>query len=135
MSSSPRRRPLAAFGPNEWLVDELYQQYLKDKNSVDPAWWDFFEDYQPGEARANGNGHGDRAPSHARPPAPAPAQPRRDAGPARPLSPPRRPPRRAARRRAAQRAATPAPQPAEPATTAPEGQPRRRRGRRTPIAP
>ena len=26
----------------------------QDKNSVDRAWWEFFEDYQPGEARANG---------------------------------------------------------------------------------
>ncbi|MDQ1641200.1 MAG: multifunctional 2-oxoglutarate metabolism enzyme, partial [Actinomycetota bacterium] len=38
---------LAVFGPNEWLVDEIYQQYLKDPESVDKAWWDFFEDYQP----------------------------------------------------------------------------------------
>src|SRR3954447_19376574 len=37
------------FGPNEWLVDELHQQYLADKNSVDPAWWEFFADYQPSE--------------------------------------------------------------------------------------
>ena len=37
------------FGPNEWLVDELYQQYLADKNSVDPAWWEFFADYQPAD--------------------------------------------------------------------------------------
>jgi multifunctional 2-oxoglutarate metabolism enzyme len=29
--------PMAAFGPNEWLVDELYQQYLKDRSSVDRA--------------------------------------------------------------------------------------------------
>jgi 2-oxoglutarate decarboxylase len=36
----------AEFGPNEWLVDELHQQYLADKNSVDPAWWEFFADYQ-----------------------------------------------------------------------------------------
>jgi 2-oxoglutarate dehydrogenase E1 component len=28
-------------------VDEIYQQYLKDPESVDKAWWDFFEDYQP----------------------------------------------------------------------------------------
>ncbi|MCG2798259.1 MAG: multifunctional oxoglutarate decarboxylase/oxoglutarate dehydrogenase thiamine pyrophosphate-binding subunit/dihydrolipoyllysine-residue succinyltransferase subunit, partial [Cellulomonas sp.] len=33
------------FGANEWLVDELYEQYLTDRSSVDPAWWDFFEDY------------------------------------------------------------------------------------------
>ncbi|MDQ1538274.1 MAG: multifunctional 2-oxoglutarate metabolism enzyme, partial [Actinomycetota bacterium] len=38
---------MAAFGPNEWLVDELYQQYLEDKNSVDEAWWEFFADYEP----------------------------------------------------------------------------------------
>ncbi|HET7798896.1 MAG TPA: 2-oxo acid dehydrogenase subunit E2, partial [Humibacillus xanthopallidus] len=37
--------PIAAFGPNEWLVDELYQRYLTDKHSVDRAWWEFFEDY------------------------------------------------------------------------------------------
>ncbi|HET7475726.1 MAG TPA: multifunctional oxoglutarate decarboxylase/oxoglutarate dehydrogenase thiamine pyrophosphate-binding subunit/dihydrolipoyllysine-residue succinyltransferase subunit [Dermatophilaceae bacterium] len=41
--------PLAAFGPNEWLVEELYQQYLQDKSSVDRAWWSFFENYRPGE--------------------------------------------------------------------------------------
>ena len=40
---------LAAFGPNEWLVDEIYQQYLTDQSSVDPAWWDFFADYVPTE--------------------------------------------------------------------------------------
>ncbi|MFY7569125.1 multifunctional oxoglutarate decarboxylase/oxoglutarate dehydrogenase thiamine pyrophosphate-binding subunit/dihydrolipoyllysine-residue succinyltransferase subunit [Streptomyces sp. WI04-05B] len=42
--------PAAAFGPNEWLVDEIYQQYLQDPNSVDRAWWDFFADYKPGAA-------------------------------------------------------------------------------------
>ncbi|MEU6079525.1 multifunctional oxoglutarate decarboxylase/oxoglutarate dehydrogenase thiamine pyrophosphate-binding subunit/dihydrolipoyllysine-residue succinyltransferase subunit [Streptomyces sp. NPDC047108] len=40
--------PAEAFGPNEWLVDEIYQQYLQDPNSVDRAWWDFFADYKPG---------------------------------------------------------------------------------------
>jgi multifunctional 2-oxoglutarate metabolism enzyme len=39
--------PMAAFGPNEWLVDELYQKYLEDRSSVDRAWWQFFEDYSP----------------------------------------------------------------------------------------
>ena len=43
---------LGSFGPNEWLVDELYQQYLADKDSVDPAWWEFFEDYAPGDSAA-----------------------------------------------------------------------------------
>src|ERR1700722_13630268 len=44
------------FGPNEWLVDELYQRYLADPGSVDMAWWNFFADYSPpagsGAARA-----------------------------------------------------------------------------------
>jgi biotin carboxyl carrier protein len=39
------------FGPNEWLVDELYQQFLADPESVDRAWWDFFADYAPADAR------------------------------------------------------------------------------------
>jgi 2-oxoglutarate dehydrogenase E1 component len=48
---------MADFGPNEWLVDELYQQYLRDKNSVDQAWWEFFADYQPSESGTTpGNG-------------------------------------------------------------------------------
>ena len=40
---------MTGFGPNEWLVDELYQAYLVDPQSVDPAWWDFFADYQPSD--------------------------------------------------------------------------------------
>ncbi len=47
--------PIAAFGPNEWLVDELYQRYLTDKHSVDQAWWEFFKDYGSDGGRA-GNG-------------------------------------------------------------------------------
>ncbi|MBX9245456.1 hypothetical protein ICW40_11635, partial [Actinotalea ferrariae] len=47
----------AAFGANQWLVDELYEQYLTDKSAVDPAWWDFFEDYRPrGEGGATSEG-------------------------------------------------------------------------------
>ncbi|SCE45000.1 2-oxoglutarate dehydrogenase E1 component, partial [Streptomyces sp. DvalAA-43] len=48
--ASPGANPAAAFGPNEWLVDEIYQQYLQDPNSVDRAWWDFFADYKPGSS-------------------------------------------------------------------------------------
>ncbi|PZH01548.1 hypothetical protein C1I97_22265, partial [Streptomyces sp. NTH33] len=46
------KNPAAAFGANEWLVDEIYQQYLQDPNSVDRAWWDFFADYKQGAAAA-----------------------------------------------------------------------------------
>jgi 2-oxoglutarate dehydrogenase E1 component len=33
------------FGANEWLVDELYEQYKVDKNTVDPSWWPILEKY------------------------------------------------------------------------------------------
>ncbi|WP_162795731.1 2-oxoglutarate dehydrogenase E1 subunit family protein, partial [Nonomuraea lactucae] len=46
-SESSRTNPLASFGQNEWLVDELYQKYLQDPESVDRAWWNFFADYNP----------------------------------------------------------------------------------------
>ncbi len=42
------------FGPNEWLVDELYEQYKQDRNNVDEAWWEFFENYTPGTSGDNG---------------------------------------------------------------------------------
>jgi multifunctional 2-oxoglutarate metabolism enzyme len=45
-----QENPLADFGPNEWIVDEMYQRYLADPASVDPAWHDFFADYKPSMA-------------------------------------------------------------------------------------
>ncbi|GGL18511.1 alpha-ketoglutarate decarboxylase [Sphaerisporangium melleum] len=53
-SESSRTNPLTNFGQNEWLVDELYQKYLQDPESVDRAWWNFFADYNPesGTSRA-----------------------------------------------------------------------------------
>jgi len=47
-SQSSHTDPLASFGQNEWLVDELYQKYLEDPESVDRAWWNFFADYGSG---------------------------------------------------------------------------------------
>jgi 2-oxoglutarate decarboxylase len=75
------------FGPNEWLVDEIYQQYLTDRDSVDPAWWDFFADYSPADGsalkaqidQAQSNGHAAteaKAPVPAQAPAQPPAKPK-----------------------------------------------------------
>ncbi|WP_403020342.1 multifunctional oxoglutarate decarboxylase/oxoglutarate dehydrogenase thiamine pyrophosphate-binding subunit/dihydrolipoyllysine-residue succinyltransferase subunit [Salinibacterium sp. GXW1014] len=33
------------FGANEWLVDEMYQQFKVDRNSVDKSWWPILENY------------------------------------------------------------------------------------------
>jgi multifunctional 2-oxoglutarate metabolism enzyme len=46
--SSASPSPVAGFGTNEWLVEEMYQQYLADPSSVDQAWHEFFADYRPG---------------------------------------------------------------------------------------
>ncbi|MDX2683146.1 2-oxoglutarate dehydrogenase E1 subunit family protein, partial [Streptomyces sp. NY05-11A] len=81
------KNPAAAFGPNEWLVDEIYQQYLQDPNSVDRAWWDFFADYKPGAAAPSapaGTAAAGAAATTSTPPAPAaPAAP----APAAPAAP------------------------------------------------
>lgn len=38
--------PTEFLGPNAWLVDEMYEQYLIDPSSVSESWRDFFADYQ-----------------------------------------------------------------------------------------
>ncbi|MDO5698434.1 MAG: multifunctional oxoglutarate decarboxylase/oxoglutarate dehydrogenase thiamine pyrophosphate-binding subunit/dihydrolipoyllysine-residue succinyltransferase subunit [Dermatophilus congolensis] len=60
--------PMADFGANEWLVDELYAQYKADKNSVDRSWWPLFA-----ERDAGGNGSETQSPPAAAPSKPAPA--------------------------------------------------------------
>ncbi|MFC6014751.1 multifunctional oxoglutarate decarboxylase/oxoglutarate dehydrogenase thiamine pyrophosphate-binding subunit/dihydrolipoyllysine-residue succinyltransferase subunit [Plantactinospora solaniradicis] len=54
-----QENPLAGFGPNEWIVEEMYQRYLADPASVDSAWHDFFADYRPAAGQADGTGAGD----------------------------------------------------------------------------
>ncbi|HEY7931479.1 MAG TPA: multifunctional oxoglutarate decarboxylase/oxoglutarate dehydrogenase thiamine pyrophosphate-binding subunit/dihydrolipoyllysine-residue succinyltransferase subunit [Acidimicrobiales bacterium] len=43
-SSSSTQR--GSFGPNAWLVDDLYDQFLADPSSVSESWREFFADYQ-----------------------------------------------------------------------------------------
>ncbi|WGD36935.1 multifunctional oxoglutarate decarboxylase/oxoglutarate dehydrogenase thiamine pyrophosphate-binding subunit/dihydrolipoyllysine-residue succinyltransferase subunit [Lysinibacter sp. HNR] len=33
------------FGANEWLVEELYKQFVENKNQVDKSWWPILENY------------------------------------------------------------------------------------------
>ena len=57
-SNTPANHFGGSFGPNEWLVDEMYERYQADPSSVDKAWWDFFADYTPPTANgtsANGS--------------------------------------------------------------------------------
>ncbi|MGP5072661.1 multifunctional oxoglutarate decarboxylase/oxoglutarate dehydrogenase thiamine pyrophosphate-binding subunit/dihydrolipoyllysine-residue succinyltransferase subunit [Arthrobacter rhombi] len=45
MPDQPHHRLTEEFGGNEWLVEELYQQYLRDRNSVDKKWWSIFDSF------------------------------------------------------------------------------------------
>ncbi len=35
------------FGPNVWLIDEMYRQYINSPDSVAESWREFFADYKP----------------------------------------------------------------------------------------
>ncbi|MEV0093421.1 multifunctional oxoglutarate decarboxylase/oxoglutarate dehydrogenase thiamine pyrophosphate-binding subunit/dihydrolipoyllysine-residue succinyltransferase subunit [Streptomyces sp. NPDC050738] len=122
------KSPAAAFGPNEWLVDEIYQQYLQDPNSVDRAWWDFFADYKPGNPAAPEAPAAPAAPVAAAAgaaAAPAPATPAQAPvqaapAPAKPATPAQAPAQTAPAAPAAKpAAAAPAPAKAAPAQAAP----------------
>ncbi|MDQ2849855.1 MAG: multifunctional oxoglutarate decarboxylase/oxoglutarate dehydrogenase thiamine pyrophosphate-binding subunit/dihydrolipoyllysine-residue succinyltransferase subunit [Actinomycetota bacterium] len=93
--SSQSPDPLATFGPNEWLVDDLYQQYLQDKTSVDKAWWGFFADYTPGTTSGSNGSNGSNGSTEAPASKPADAKPAQskpaDAKPAEPATAATRP--------------------------------------------
>ncbi|WP_347107839.1 multifunctional oxoglutarate decarboxylase/oxoglutarate dehydrogenase thiamine pyrophosphate-binding subunit/dihydrolipoyllysine-residue succinyltransferase subunit [Paenarthrobacter sp. S56] len=56
MPEQPSHRLPEEFGGNEWLVDELYERYQQDKNSVDAKWWPLFESFDTGDGTSsNGN--------------------------------------------------------------------------------
>ncbi len=46
----PDPRTFEDLGPNEWLVDEMYEQYRADPDSVSPSWQEFFADYKTNKA-------------------------------------------------------------------------------------
>ncbi|HEY6800125.1 MAG TPA: hypothetical protein VI121_05745, partial [Agromyces sp.] len=82
------------YGANEWLVDEMYQKYLADPDSVDKTWWPVLEHYRraqttdvsapatptqadrpQAEPAAPAPAPDASAPAATAPPAPAPAAP------------------------------------------------------------
>ena len=58
------------FGPNEWLVDEMYQRFKEDPSSVDASWHEFLTDYSPD---SSGDGAATQPAAPAKEPAQAPA--------------------------------------------------------------
>ncbi|RAY13444.1 multifunctional oxoglutarate decarboxylase/oxoglutarate dehydrogenase thiamine pyrophosphate-binding subunit/dihydrolipoyllysine-residue succinyltransferase subunit [Actinomadura craniellae] len=79
------------FGANEWLVDELYQKYLEDPNSVDEAWWNFFADYQPDSRPAAQATQAGQNGAQVAPPAAPPAKPAAKPAPAKAAKPAKAP--------------------------------------------
>ena len=61
------------FGANEWLVDEMYERFLVDPQSVDKAWWDFFSDFTPAPG-GSGSSPKVNAPRAGTPPVPKSVQ-------------------------------------------------------------
>ncbi|GHG45252.1 alpha-ketoglutarate decarboxylase [Sinomonas cellulolyticus] len=56
MPELPTHRLPEEFGGNEWLVDELYEQYQQNKNSVDAKWWPLFESFDDSDSGHTSNG-------------------------------------------------------------------------------
>jgi multifunctional 2-oxoglutarate metabolism enzyme len=90
----PAQMATSSFGANEWLVDEMYERYLRDPKSVDQAWWDFFQD----RGSTNGARQPDAEPVEAAPVKAQPADSEAAAAAARPKpgteqpAPPKAPP-------------------------------------------
>jgi 2-oxoglutarate decarboxylase len=59
-----------SFGPNAWLVDDMYDRFLADPSSVSDSWREFFADYRPAPVPATAQAQA-TAPAAA---APAPTQ-------------------------------------------------------------
>ncbi len=64
------------FGANEWLVEELYEQFLRDRNSVDKSWWPILENYKPSAKEGEASTPSETpAPTPAEPGVPTPTEP------------------------------------------------------------
>ena len=87
-ATNSQENPLAGFGPNEWIVEDMYQRYLADPASVDPAWHDFFADYKPsGDGAEASSAAPAETAEPATPATPAATAPRAAAAPAAPPAP------------------------------------------------
>ena len=130
MSSSSVSSQTGQFGPNEWLVEEMYQRFLSDPRPAAPAGHYFFAHSRPAEGDLPAAATG--APTAAQAPAEAPATPRPEpvaeqapangatAAPTRP-APEKKAAARAAEKPADKPAAGSASKAARPAPSAGEG--------------
>ncbi len=74
---APQDSPLAALGANEWLVEEMYERYREDPDSVDEEWLALFRDLGDGPPTGQGKPNQDApttGPTSAAPTTQPPAQ-------------------------------------------------------------
>ena len=68
---SPTSAPEADFGANDWLLEEMYEQYTADPSSVDETWAEYFKSHGAPTTDAGNGGAAERQEP----------EPRRDAEP------------------------------------------------------
>jgi 2-oxoglutarate dehydrogenase E1 component len=56
MTSSREATAPEDFGPNVWIVDQMYRKFLESPDSVSESWQEFFEDYHPQSAPRSSSG-------------------------------------------------------------------------------
>ncbi len=49
---SDEKRNAASFGPNVWLIDEMFREFKEHPEAVSESWREFFSDYRPAVGRA-----------------------------------------------------------------------------------
>ena len=69
--TSSQPDPSSDFGANEWLVEEMYDQFTRDPGSVDPTWVAYFKKSGSGNGSSSANG---TAPAETKTVATAPAE-------------------------------------------------------------
>ena len=71
---SPISAPDVDFGANDWLLEEMYEQYAADPSSVDETWAEYFKSHAAPSV-GTGDGAAGEAGAAGRPCRGAPGQP------------------------------------------------------------
>ncbi|MEA2453106.1 MAG: multifunctional 2-oxoglutarate metabolism enzyme [Actinomycetota bacterium] len=70
-----------SFGPNQWLVDDMYRRYQENPKAVSESWQEFFEDYTPVGRKPRSSAPPSVSTSGGSTPPPPPPGPHDDASP------------------------------------------------------
>ncbi|MGY5764922.1 multifunctional oxoglutarate decarboxylase/oxoglutarate dehydrogenase thiamine pyrophosphate-binding subunit/dihydrolipoyllysine-residue succinyltransferase subunit [Brachybacterium sp. DNPG3] len=85
MSQKTQNPETPEFGPNQWLVDALREQWQQDPASVDPSWAEYFSAGPGPAATTSATREAGADPEPSSPAPPAPAEPAEPAEPVEPV--------------------------------------------------